>query len=186
MDPTSQQAGQDAAVAVLQAQQKTLDASLQSLNVAVREGFATMAARMERLGDIALSIERINADQRAHSDGLQRAFGEIRGLRESIETRNAEEERLRTELARDIDDRFAVQASARLQYQEEHARVHAALDSKVTFAKGVLVGAGFLYTALVSLLVWAASTYIGETRENTKKLHQLELENARHHTARTP
>lgn len=184
MPPTTQ--GQDTAVAVLQHQQESLEKSLKTLSDAVIAGFAGMNEKMDRLNDISLSIERVSAEQRAHSDGLGRAFGEISALRAESEQRGIADQQWRTAYTHDTDDRFAVQAAARLKQQEEHALVHNKIDAKFTFARGVLTGAGFLYTALVSLLLWAASTYIGDTRDNTARLHRIELENARHYQELTP
>ncbi len=162
MTPTTN-AGQDPAVAVLQMQQSTLDSSMRDLARTMSEGFASMNTKMDRLGDISLSLASMAARQEAHSDGLSRAFNELKSLREAM--------------TKGIDDHA--------EYAEKQALIHSDIDKRMSTARGVALGLMFAWTSLIGLLTWAASTYIAETRENTSRIHQIQLENARIH-GRTP
>jgi hypothetical protein len=155
----STNAGQDPAVAVLQAQQSTLDSSMRDLARTMSEGFASMNTKMDRLGDISLSLAGMAARQEAHSDGLQRAFSELKSMREAA------------------DRQIADQAD----YAEKQAEVHKTIDNRLNTARGVAIGVMFAWTALVGLLTWGATSYISETRANTEKIHAIQLENARIH-----
>lgn len=163
MTPTNQ-AGQDAAVAVLQTQQLSLENSIRDLARTMSEGFATTNAKMDRLNDISLTIAAMSERQVAHSDGLQRAFNDIGKLNESVE-------RMTGEHAAYVDD---------------HAEKHTGIDSRLAMAKGIFIGAGLAYGALVGLLAWFATLYISQTTTNTNDIHQLQLINERYHRESTP
>lgn len=155
MTPTP--VGQDAVVAVLQTQQIALEASMRDLSKTVSEGFAAMNAKMDRVNEIALTIAQMSARQEAHSDGLSRAFNEISK----------------------VADAQVASSAALAEYIEKHTEEHSQIDRRLFLAKGVFIGAGFAYTLLIAMLTWAATTYIGETRDNAKSIHQLELINAK-------
>lgn len=167
--------GQDAAVAVLQQQQQSLEASMRELSKTTAEGFASMAAKMERLTDLTITITQMSARQEAHGDGLSRAFGELKSIREAVERMGDENGAWRENYARTVDDRFASRDQSTSQYLEHHAHEHREIDKRWSFARGWVLGVTITGAALISLLTWAASTYIGETRANTEKIHQLEL-----------
>lgn len=79
MSPPSTGA-QDAAVAVLQTQQITLERAVSDLSTRVAEGFSSIDAKLDRLNELTTTLARIAAQQEQHSDGLRRAFGEIQTL----------------------------------------------------------------------------------------------------------
>lgn len=146
-------------MAVLQAQQSTLDSSMRDLARTMSEGFASMNTKMDRLGDISLSLAGMAARQEAHSDGLSRAFNELKSLREAYDKQ-----------MQDLAD-----------YEDKQVMVHSTIDKRLDTARGVAIGIMFAWSSLVALLVWGASTYIGATRDNTDKIHAIQLENARIH-----
>lgn len=157
-------AGQDASVAVLQSQQLSLESSVRDLARTMSEGFASMSAKMDRLNDISLTIAAMSERQVAHSDGLQRAFNELGKLSESVERMTGEHKA----------------------YIDDHTKAHAGIDSRLAMAKGMMIGAGVAYSALLGLLAWFATMYISQTTTNTEHIHELQLLNERYHRESMP
>lgn len=83
MSPPSTGA-QDAAVAVLQTQQVTLEKGLHDLTLRVTEGFSSMESKLDRLNDLTTTLARIAAQQEQHSDGLRRAFAQVAEMQNEL------------------------------------------------------------------------------------------------------
>lgn len=151
-------------MAVLQAQQSTLEASVRELSSTVATGFASINAKMDRLNDITTSLATLTTQQESYREGLSRAFGEIEGVKRTAE---------------DLYDDAQVWRAA-------HGEVHTGLNHRLSVAKGVVLGLTACAAIVVSLVTWAASSYIGETRENTRSIHNIELEMARRLPGKLP
>ena len=177
--------GQDAAVAVLQAQQSTLEVQNRELAKSVNEGFAAINAKIDRISDIAIAITQMSARQEAHSEGLSRAFNEIKGTHEALDRSVAEMTQWRDRLENSIDERFDVRDKSRTRYHDEHAGVHAEIERRLTLARGLVLGISLTYGVVLALVVWIAVGYLEDTGENRERIHQLELNEARAHP-RTP
>lgn len=163
MSPTSQ-VGQDAAVAVLQAQQVTLEASVRELASTVATGFASINAKMDRMNDIAMALATLTTQHESYREGLSRAFGEIEGVKRTADSL--------------FDDAQA--------WRSKHTEVHTGINHRLSVAKGVVLGLTACAAIVVSLVTWAASSYIGDTRENTRAIHNIELEMARRLPGKLP
>lgn len=163
MSPTTQ-AGQDAAVAVLQTQQLSLESSVRDLARTMSEGFASMSVKMDRLNDVSLTIAAMSERQVAHSDGLQRAFNELNELSNTVDRMTGEH----------------------VAYVDNHAKEHNEISQRLAVAKGVFIGAGLAYGALFALVAWFATMYITQTNTNTQAIHQLQLDMTKHHPTGAP
>lgn len=161
-------------MAVLQAHQTNLEAQVRDLARTVQEGFASMGAKMDRLNEISLTIAQMSARQESHSDGLARAFGEIRALGERFDAGLAQ---IR-QFERSIDTRFESQDQLRRQEREAHAAEHRQIDRRFTFAQGALWAMGAVGTLALGLLVWAASQYIDTIDRTAERVRSLEIQQA--------
>lgn len=158
MTPPSN-SGQDAAVAVLQTQQATLEASVRQLSTEMSTHFGALTAKMDRMSELSATLIQLQERQIAHSDGLNRAFNELQAVR-------SEHDHL---------------VSIRDKFQSEHAEEHRAIDKRHSTVRGIVIGVSFAYGTTIGLLVWMATMYIGKVDRHTESIHNIELNEARNH-----
>ena len=148
-------------VAVLRAQVGALQGAVNKINDSFSSGFSQLSARMEIIGSLVKEVAVVQERQSAHSDGLARNFARI----EQVERERAEES--------ESFDRWKVQ----------HERDTAKADKTHSRHVGIAIGISLCLSVIISLVVWFAKDTINQTRENTQRIHQLQLEEARRHGA---
>jgi hypothetical protein len=167
-------AGQDAHVAVLQAQQVSLENTLRDLSKNVNDGFAAMATKMDRINEITTSIAAITARQEGHSDGLARAFAELKSVNERLAQVIDENNSWRDVYAKAVDDRFDGVRQAQITHVTEHAKEHVAINSQISQWRGMVLGGGAVLSLLTGLIAWVGGKYVTTQETHSRDIRILE------------
>lgn len=171
MSPTPP-SGQDtaSAVAVLQAQQQSLDGAMRDMTKTMAEGFAGINVKMDRVNELATTVAQLSVRQESHSDSLTRAFALMENMAVDAKAHAAEEQAYRDEVTALLDKRFAIRD-----------RDLATLDRKMAVARGWVIGAGTLLGGSMAIMWWVAQLFIGQIQSNQAALQAMQLENATEH-----
>jgi hypothetical protein len=154
MTPQTQQQplGQEAAVAVLQTTTRHLEERVTELVKSNSDGMSAIVEKLDEIQKQGAIIASMAAEQRSHSEGLARAFGEIKAV----------ETLVKSEIAR-VEQKCDTNAAA-ITKQE----------GSTQFAKGglwVLTGVAAL---ILGVLVWALNPVLQTPREIQEIKLQLE------------
>ncbi len=154
---------EDPAVARLQVQVENVNASLAGLRDAQQAQFSALNSRLDTFTDLVRDIAHIQSLQLTHSEGLKRAFDEIRATDANVE-------------------QVKLDAAA---WQKEHEDVHTTLNTKLNRGIGWLSGVAAILTLLSSFGLWLGSRVIDKldatearTYENATKLLEYKLQQA--------
>lgn len=156
----------DASVAVLRQQQQQFDTTLRDLSRAVNEGFANMAAKMDRINELTTTIAAITARQESHTEGLNRAFSEVTALEAKISQHEQEGLSWRETFSGVVDNRFATH---RTLLDEHKSQTHSAFQgvaAEVASWRGAVKGGALVLSMLIGLLGWLGGRYVTSTEKN--------------------
>ena len=160
----SQQLGQDASVAVLQVQIQNQQQTMLDLARTVNEGMATLSSKVDRLSEVASIIATISERMASHSDGLQRAFGEVRAVHDRLTEHLEESSQWREELNTQIEAKLALR-DKRIEDTK----------SAISTWRGVVLGFMAAAGLAAGLTTFMAGKYVSATEANADAIHDLEL-----------
>lgn len=155
MTPHTPTAGRDADIAVLQATQQAHGETMRELNKAVSEGFAAMNAKLDRVNEQSAHIAQMQAEQRGHTEGLQRAFAQINAL----------------------------QANS-VKHEEHQAQWKHSVEQRLSTARGVVITIAAVFALVLGLIYWLLNPWFYMARENNSTLHKIQLELERNKTVK--
>ena len=168
MSPTHSTAQDTAsAVAVLQAQQQSLDGAIRDLTKTMAEGFAGMNVKMDRVNELGTVVAQLSVRQESHSDSLTRAFASMENLTLEAKKHAEEERAYRAESADQLDARFA-----------SRDRDIGEIVRKIAHARGWVIGFGTLMAGCMAIMFWVANLFIDQIHTNTNELRALQIQNA--------
>lgn len=109
-------------------------------------------SRLETMTELLQTVARIAERQEAHGNGLDRAFSEIRGVREYVDGR----------------------ADAQEEWQIKHAQENAAVERKLSLWHGVALGVSLCSGLVVGLLVWTSGDILNGFREDIRRIESVD------------
>lgn len=166
---------QSTAIAVLQHQQKSAEDSLREIQRTVTEGFASVNIKMDRVNELALNMSTLQTRMEAQNDGLIRAFATIEDVKRDQRGYEIDNERWRVAYGLDIDQRFSHRDSIREKYIEHQNVLHAKVEERLNWAKGVLWTMTVVGALLLGMFWRIMQPVIDDNRQHTKDIHALEL-----------
>lgn len=163
----------DASVAVLRQQQQQFDTTLRDLSRAVNEGFANMAAKMDRINELTTTIASITARQESHTEGLNRAFSEVSSLEAKLTQHEQEGINWRDSFSGVVDTRFSTSRTLLDEHKSHTATAFQNVNTEIASWRGAVKGGALVLSMLIGLLGWLGGRYVTSTEKNSAEIAHL-------------
>ena len=163
----------DASVAVLRQQQQQFDSTLRDLSRAVNEGFANMAAKMDRINELTTTIAAITARQESHTEGLNRAFSEVTALESKLSQHEQEGITWRDSFSGVVDTRFSTHRTLLDEHKAQTAADLQRVGAEIASWRGAVKGGALVLSMLIGLLGWLGGRYVTSTERNSDSINVL-------------
>lgn len=149
---------QDPEVARLQVQVEGINTSLSALRDSQTAQFNALAQRLDGFSTIVSKLATVQADQQAHSNGLARAFDEIKEHKQSCA---------------DID-------RAHDEWHVAHDNDHKDLNRKLNRSLGWVGGVGAVLGVMIAMGVWVGDRVVDQLDRTTEKANQNAIDLLEH------